>query len=195
MGRQKKSKLLNDVEDFFYSLPILLAYWVYQETGSQWLAALVFILSLGLLYLGISKYKQWKRRKLLKSGIDIVDSMTGAVFEEYILEHFKHIGYTGRLIANTDDSGADMLLQKGNEKVAVQVKRWKNNVGVDAVQQVIGAVEHYAADKGIVVTNSSFTESAHELAASGNVELWDRKKLIELIDSVNNVETKEAVLH
>lgn len=59
----------------------------------------------------------------------------------------------------------------------------KTNVGVDAIQQVLVAIKHYNVNKGIVVTNSSFTNSAYELASSNGIELWDRTKLIEVIDN------------
>ena len=37
----------------------------------------------------------------------------------------------------------------------------------------------YKAEKGIVVTNSTFTQSAKELAKANNIELVDGKKIEE----------------
>lgn len=182
MASKKKNKLFNDVVDFLYGVSIFLTAWVWEETGNPWLAALTFGVSLGLLFMGIQKYKERKRRILFESGIDKVDNMSGIIFEEFLLEHFKHLGYTGYLTPRNENFGADLVLQKDGIKVAAQAKRWKNNVGLDAIQQVLAAMKHYNAPKGIVVTNSSFTNSAHELASSNGIELWDRTKLIEVID-------------
>ena len=182
MAGGKKNKLFNDVVDFLYSVSIILALWVWEVTENQWLAALTFGVSIGLLFVGIQKYKQKKRRILFESGIDKVDNMSGSIFEEFLLEHFKHLGYNGYLTARTQNYGADLVLQKDGVKVVVQAKRWKNNVGADAIEQVIGAMNHYNASKGMVVTNSSFAKSAYELADSNGIELWDRNKLIEIID-------------
>jgi HJR/Mrr/RecB family endonuclease len=182
MTSGKKNKLFNDVVDFFYSISIYLTLRVWQETQNIVLAALTFGVSLGLLYVGIQKYKERKRRILFESGIDKVENMSGIIFEEFLLEHFKHLGYTGYLTPRTENYGADLVLQKDEIKVVVQSKRWKSNVGADAIEQVIKAVKHYDADKGMVVTNSFFTEGANELANSYEIELWDRMKLVKIID-------------
>ena len=46
-----------------------------------------------------------------------------------------------------------------------------------AVQEVLGAVGHYNADAGIVITNNTFLNSAKKLAESNDIELWDETKL------------------
>ena len=194
MAGKKKNKLFNDVVDFLYSVSVFLALWVWEATKNQWLTALTFIVSIGLLFAGIQKYKQRKRRILFESGIDKVDNMTGIIFEEFLLEHFKHLGYTGYLTPRNENYGADLIIQKEEIKVVVQAKRWKNNVGVDAIQQVSGAIKHYNADKGLVVTNSSFTKSAYELANSNEIELWDRVKLIEVMDKSKGIETADSII-
>ncbi|WP_445251056.1 MULTISPECIES: restriction endonuclease [unclassified Microcoleus] len=68
----------------------------------------------------------------------------------------------------------------------VQAKRSKNPVGIKAVQEVARAVRHYRENKGIVITNNRFTENACKLAESNEVELWDRKRLIEFIVTAKN---------
>jgi len=182
MHGKMKNKLFNDVVDFLYSISIFLTAWVWEVTENPWLAALTFGVSLGLLFLGIQQYKQRKRRILFESGIDKVDNMSGIIFEEFLLEHFKYLGYTVHLTSRSENYGADLILQKEGIKVVVQAKRRKNNVGVDAIQEVMGAIKHYDANKGLVVSNSSFTNSAYELANSDGIELWDRKRLVEIMD-------------
>jgi restriction system protein len=192
--RGKKNKLFNDVVDFFYSVSIILTLWVWEVTENQWLAGLTFGMSLVLLFIGIQKYKQRKRRILFESGIDKVDDMSGMIFEEFLMEHFKHLGYTGYLTPRTENYGADLVLQKDEIKTVVQAKRWKSNVGTDAIQQVIEAVKQYGANKGLVVTNSSFTESAYELANFKGIELWDRKKLIQIMDESKVIKTTDNLV-
>jgi HJR/Mrr/RecB family endonuclease len=43
---------------------------------------------MGIIILLIHKRKQ----KLLNSGISVIDSMSGQMFEELILEHFRKLG-------------------------------------------------------------------------------------------------------
>ncbi len=47
--------------------------------------------------------------------------------------------------------------------------------------EAIAGKNYYQANNCMVITNSTFTKAAKELAASNNVKLWDRKILIEKI--------------
>lgn len=76
-----------------------------------------------------------------------------------------------------ETNGADIIAHKDNEKYVIQVKFYNNPVGNKAVQEVAGAIGMYKADKGIVVTNSTFTNSAIELAEANNIELVDGNKI------------------
>lgn len=137
-----------------------------------------------------------RRLKLINSGIDIVDKMTGEEFEKFLLVHFEKLGYKVELTPTTNDYGADLILKKDKEKIVVQAKRWASKVGIEAVQQIIGAKEYYRADKCIVATNNFFTPNACNLAKSSNVELLDRTKLLEIMSKSNGREiAKEATKH
>ena len=76
-------------------------------------------------------------------------------------------------------NGADVIAYKDNIKYVIQVKFYNNPVGNKAVQEVVGAIGMYKANKGIVVTNSTFTSSAIELAQANNIELVDGEKIEE----------------
>jgi len=112
--------------------------------------------------------------------------MTGKEFEKFLGVHFRNLGYSVTLTQDSQDYGADLILYKERSKTVVQAKRSKNPVGIKAVQEVAGAVRHYSANKGIVITNNRFTENACKLAKSNKVELWDRKKLIDFISTAKN---------
>lgn len=149
---------------------------------ASWLmmfAVIVFILIAGSSIM----LKQKKRSKYLNSGIDIVDKMDGFEFEHFLKYHFNNQGYKAVVTSESYDFGADLLVEKDNQKIVVQAKRYNSSVGIKAIQEVVGAVNHYKAAKGIVVTNNYFTKSAIELAVSNHVELWDRTVLIELMSN------------
>ena len=79
-----------------------------------------------------------------------------------------------------NDCGIGLLSQKKRgKKIVVQAKRYDKNVGIAAVQEVIGAVAYYDADGAMVVTNQYFTKNAYNLAKQNNVILWTRKELKE----------------
>jgi restriction system protein len=122
-----------------------------------------------------------EKKRLLDSGIREVDEMTGKEFENFLYVHFRNFGYGVTLTQDSQDYGADLILYKDGSKTVVQAKRSKNPVGIKAVQEVAGAVRHYKGNKGIVITNNRFTENAYNLAESNDIELWERKRLIEFI--------------
>lgn len=121
-----------------------------------------------------------KRRRYLNSPLAAVDAMSGKDFEKYLKVHFQRLGYKVKLTADTGDFGADLVCVKDNETTIVQAKRYKKQVGIEAIQQIAAAKAYYKADKLMVVTNSFFTRAAKELARSNNVELWDRKSINKL---------------
>lgn len=105
--------------------------------------------------------------------------MTGEEFENCLKYNFEALGYKADTTAKSHDYGADLILRGARKKIVVQVKRYSGKVGIKSVQEVIGAMAYYKAQKGYVVTNNYFTKSAKELAARSNVELWDRNTIIE----------------
>lgn len=74
-------------------------------------------------------------------------------------------------------NGADVIAYKDNIKYVIQAKFYNNPVGNKAVQEVVASIGMYKANKGIVVTNSTFTTSAIELAQANNIELVDGEKI------------------
>lgn len=118
-----------------------------------------------------------KEKRLLDSRMYEVDVMTGKEFEKFLYLCFKKLDYSVKLTSDTRDYGADLIVYIDGIKIVVQAKRQERSVGINAVQEVVSAIKHYTADKGMVITNSYFTKSAYCLARSNEIELWDRKKL------------------
>ena len=118
-----------------------------------------------------------------KQKIEIGDftKLSGYEFEEYLKNLFELLGYTTVQTSLSGDQGADLILSKGDEKIIVQAKKYEGKVSNKAVQEIAAAKNYYNADKAMVVTNSSFTKSAIELAFSNDVELWDGRKLKDIV--------------
>lgn len=120
-----------------------------------------------------------RRGRYLHMRLRAVDRLSGTGFEEYLKAHFSRMGYRVRLTEESHDYGADLILKRWGEVVVVQAKRYEKHVGMTAVQEAIGAVSYYDADRAMVVTNKGFTKSAHRLARYNDVELWGRNELKE----------------
>ena len=102
---------------------------------------------------------------------------TGEEFELYLAKLYENLGYEVFTTSKTRDQGADLVIIKNNKKAVVQAKHYSTPVGNKAVQECVGAIRYYSADKAIVITNSTFTKSAIELAKYNDVELIDGNAL------------------
>lgn len=79
------------------------------------------------------------------------------------------------------DQGVDLIVVGGGKKIAVQCKLYAGAVGNDAVQQVMAGRVYYGCDVACVVTNSTFTKSAKDLAVKTEVELLHYEKLLDFL--------------
>lgn len=136
-----------------------------------------------------------RRKKYLDSGIAVVDKMAGEEFEKFLEAHFVGQNYKVKFTPKSNDYGADLILEKDGIRTVIQAKRWNEKVGIKAIQEIVGAVNHYNAQKAIVVTNNYFTSQAETLALSNSVELWNRDKLIMLMRANGSKETAESVIY
>jgi len=117
--------------------------------------------------------------------MDDVDSMSGQEFEQLLVQLFSARGYQVERTKVTGDQGGDLILQKLRERVVLQAKRWSGPVGNSAVQEVVAAIKYYGCSRAMVVTNSTYTKSAVDLAAANGVELWDRARLVLELQNVS----------
>ncbi len=156
---------------------VLAAGWNWLLPFIPWIAAVACVVAVlalaGIILLHI-------RRDHLFHGVSMaaVDRMDGTAFEAFLTELFRHLGYHVEPVGRSHDFGADLVLtSRRGQRIVVQAKRYSGSVGIAAVQEVVGAVHYYRGVRGMVVTNSSFTESAEQLAARSGVELWGRARL------------------
>lgn len=129
----------------------------------------------------LGRKKAARGAAMMRADIVAIDLMTGAEFEERLRVAFEHVGYTVYHVGGRGDFGADLVLDLPGTRTVVQAKRWSQSVGPSAVQEVVASRAHYGADHAIVVTSSSYTAAALELAESNGVEMWDRSRLIEFL--------------
>ncbi len=142
----------------------------------------------------------YKQRQLLRSGIVDIDQMLGGTFERYLVAVFRRLGYPVEHTGRVGDYGADLIIVRNGVRTIVQAKRWSKKVGVKAVQEAVAAKGMYRCLEAMVITNSVFTQQARTLARANNVELWDRQKLVKMLqllppadkDPINTVRQSAA---
>lgn len=102
------------------------------------------------------------------------EGLTGADFEYYVKGTLETFGYKVETTATSNDYGADLVVTTGTGKtLCVQCKYYRKSVGVKAVQEVVAALPFYNANYGVVVTNSTYSQQAKNLALQNNILLID----------------------
>lgn len=92
--------------------------------------------------------------------------MRGVELEQYLEEVFTLLGYAVEATRTTGDQGIDLIVVRGNLRIAIQVKGYFNSVGNAAIQEAYAGMAHYKCHRCAVITNSRFTSGAVELAKS-----------------------------
>lgn len=114
--------------------------------------------------------------------ISDVDSMNGVEFEEFVAKMFDKLGYTTEVTKASGDQGVDVIAKKNGKVLGIQAKCYSGVVGNHAIMEVVAGMKYYECNCCVVVTNSTFTAAAKELAKANRVELWDRNDLKEQME-------------
>lgn len=109
-------------------------------------------------------------------------------FETLVSNLFRQIGLETRLTRSSRDGGVDVVAYDTRPilggKVVIQAKRYKNTVGVSAVRDLFGTMLNEGANKGILVTTSSYGPDAYEFSKDKPIEMVDGGGLLYLLKSV-----------
>jgi HJR/Mrr/RecB family endonuclease len=137
---------------------------------------------------GRRKEAEERRRKFQEEDrhtrtiqMDAVDEMTGIQFEKYVTRLLEHRGYRVRHTGRSGDNGVDMIVEKVEQKHAVQVKRQKFPVSRRAVSDAVAGKALHHCTGAMVITNNMFTSGAQKLAEANACILINRKVLAEWI--------------
>jgi restriction system protein len=161
------------------SLGLLSLMWLNQNLSTEDIWILVsFAFALFVVAIIIA-YKIGQRKRQLAKALQLsdIDTMTGVEFEQYVGRLLQSQSYSIQFTPTTGDFGVDILAKREGQQCAVQLKRYKSSVGVEAVNEAVAGRGYYKADTAMVITNSYFTNAAHKLAYSNDCELIDRDTL------------------
>ena len=104
-------------------------------------------------------------------------------FEELVAYVYECLGCKVEVTQASRDFGADILAWHGGPfdsetLIAIQVKRYgkERKVGLKSIFELHGAVAHYSADSGHIVTSSDFTTPARQFAQAQRIHLVNLSK-------------------
>ena len=126
------------------------------------------------------------------------DAGAGPVGDEEIIsgEHYETLcrnllqaqGWRVDTTPVTGDQGADLIAEADGRRVVIQCKFYARPVGNKAVQEAHAALGFHAGDRAAVVSNATFTRSAHQLARANDVLLLHHDQLGDLARLVREAE-------
>lgn len=95
----------------------------------------------------------------------------GYEFEHYVARLLKDHGWSVQHTGKSGDQGADLIAEKESRRYAIQCKFSTYPISNSAVQEAHAGRGFHRVQFAAVVTNSDFTRSARQLAASVGVDL------------------------
>ena len=134
----------------------------------------------------LKKQENEIKKSIDTKSLEFVDQLDGLGFEEYVRKLLIKLGYSNvQKTKASGDYGIDILAEKDNVTYAIQCKLYSSKLGNDCVQEACAGKKYYKKDLAVVITNSTFTQGAIELAKETNVVLWDRKILDNMLQKIN----------
>ena len=112
-----------------------------------------------------------------------VDNMEGHVFEQFCAKILLKNDFDSVVVtSDSGDQGVDIIAIRDGVKYGIQCKCYSSDIGNSAVQEVYAGKTYYNCHVGVVLTNRYFTRSAKDLSDTNGILLWDRKKLLKMIE-------------
>lgn len=106
-------------------------------------------------------------------------------FETLVSNLFNSMGLDTKLTRSSRDGGVDAVAFDTRPivggKVVIQAKRYRHTVGVSAVRDLYGTMLNEGANKGILVSTSSYGPDAYDFSKDKPIELVDGGGLLYLL--------------
>lgn len=126
--------------------------------------------------------------RILENNAAMYD-LTSREFEELVAEVFYKQGYNVVLTPETRDGGCDIIATHNvgglSYMILIECKKYglKNKVGVQLVRSLLGVQTDQKVNKAVIVTSSTFTRDARDLAERQNtlIGLIDYNDLIRMM--------------
>lgn len=126
---------------------------------------------------GLKRHRERENKPQFDNAVYTpVQSMTGLEYEHWCAKRLAESGKFLKVTVTppTGDFGADIVAVDAAKRTwVVQCKHYRSKLGNSPIQEVVSAKAHYGAECAAVVTNSTFTEKAKQLARENRVKLYE----------------------
>lgn len=134
--------------------------------------------------------RERREKELFESKLQLLlqcdwQHLTGIPFEDFLADVLRHHGHDVETTKTSCDQGIDLLVTIMGGRIAVQAKGYLGgSVGNGAVQEAHAGMTYYSCQSAVVITNSTFTKAARDLAASVRCTLIDGTQIPDLIRGI-----------
>lgn len=124
-----------------------------------------------------------------------IDSLDGHQFEVLVEQLIQKMGFLTEERKFSVDGGIDILATSDRPmfrgKYVIQCKRHNAPIGEPVLRDLFGTVHALGANKGILITNSTFTDLANRFAENKPLELIDGKTLLQMLSKYGIFEIED----
>lgn len=125
-----------------------------------------------------------------QAGVDLlqqIHTIDWFQFEKLVALVYRKLGYSvARRGGANPDGGIDLVIEKNDQRWAVQCKQWKTwNVGVKSVREFLGALTDAGIPKGIFITLRGYTAEAKQLAEKHGIAIVNETELVRILESTD----------
>lgn len=94
-------------------------------------------------------------------------------YEQYVCAYYQQRGYKAFTTQQSGDYGVDVFAEKGNRKIAVQVKKYRGSRKINraTIMELYGAMAYFDCTHAAVVTDGSLLPDAMEVAEKLKIEV------------------------
>lgn len=121
--------------------------------------------------------------------------MTPSQYEQYIGDFFREKGFDVIVTPFSNDWGLDIIANKGNEKIGIQVKMYgKSNrkVNREAIMTLSGAAHYQDCTKAIIVTDGEIMPDAKKVADKLGIKVLHMPANTIIMESLSTKEKEET---
>lgn len=126
---------------------------------------------------------EYEQKFSAETPLYAIDHMEGHEFEYWCASLLRRNGFFGvEVTQGSGDQGVDITATKDGIRYAIQCKCYSSDLGNKPVQEVHTGKSIYHCQVGAVMTNRYFTAGARQAAEATGTLLWDRDKLVEMLE-------------
>lgn len=123
----------------------------------------------------------WEKSHLYQYNWDEFETLVATLYED--------AGYETEVTQSVLDQGVDVWAENNDERVAIQVKHFKNEstVGRETLQKLVSTLAKGDADQAVVITSSTFARTAIQYGDDfgPDLELVDEEMLLKRLSESN----------